>query len=273
LLEGEVPTSFCYGGLGDGNAWNNIYQPVFGLSSVEMNSEEFLNSGKKLPENRFGEDREPWLTYVHAYNLYRAPWFQMFRRQYNQVLREHIRLLPELQSDIDSRVATLEAGRFRISAHVRHPSHALEQPNGQIAGDNLFIQEIRSILSAKGISEKDNDWEVFLATDNALSVQNFQREFGEKVCFIDEVDRASIEQMNQYNSIDQSELLNEGHQIQHLNASKVDSWSWTKAFEVIRDAELLAASDVVLHTVSNVATAVAIMNPNVEMRLCLPGEK
>lgn len=270
-LNGENPTSFCYSRPDQGNLWTLLYEPLYDLSATEMDSVEFLGEGAVAPASDFAEDKEPLLTYVNAFELYRAPWFQGFREQYHDVFRRHVRLLPEFRQQIDTLLPNPSSDVFRISAHVRHPSHAIEQPDGKMAGVDVYSSYVRRILESRGIPESSDRWELFLATDNERSIQNFCDIFGDRVRYVAETERASEENLQSYDSLEQAEAIRAGHQIQHLNATDPGRWSHLKAYEVWRDAELLAASDVVLHAVSNVATAVAFMNPRVEMVFCDPG--
>jgi hypothetical protein len=271
-LGGALPTSYCYSSPEQGNLWNLLYEPLYDLTPEEMNSEEFLSTNAVAPSTAFVEDREPLLTYINAYRLYRAPWFSQFRNQYHDVLRRHVRLLPEFRAQIDRLLPDPNAEIFRISAHVRHPSHAMEQPNGRMAGTDIYAAHVRSILKARGISESSDGWELFLATDNERAIRSFTELFGDHVRFVSETERVSESHLQAYDRLEGKSALAEGHQIQHINASDPQNWNHLKAFEVWRDAELLAASNVMLHAVSNVATAAAFINPRVEMVYCDPGE-
>jgi hypothetical protein len=53
-------------------------------------------------------------------------------------------------------------------------------------------------------------------------------------------------------------------------AAKPSEWSLRLAWEVWRDAEAMAASDVLLHSVTNVATAVSYLSESVQMVYCEP---
>jgi glycosyltransferase involved in cell wall biosynthesis len=269
-LDGKQPTSYCYSQPDQGNLWNLLYQPLYDLSTEEMNSDEFLTNNAVSPSTNFAEDKEPLLTHTNAYQLYRQSWFPHFRQQYHETLRQHVHLLPEFRKEIDRLLPDPASGVFRISAHVRHPSHAMEQPSGRLAGVDEYVSRIREILDEKKIDEKSEEWELFLATDNNRAIRTFSEIFGEHVRFVAETDRVGDEQFDVYDSLDDEKSLQEGHQIQHLNAADRNRWSHLKAFEVWRDAELLAASDVVLHAVSNVATAVAFLNPKARMVFCDP---
>lgn len=269
-LNGEKPTSFCYSKPEDGNLWNLIYLPLPGVTNSEMNDDDFLTSNFDFPETKFVEDREPLLTYTNAYELYKAPWFSDFRKLYNRVLRENVVLRPEFQKELDIHLSRRNTDKFRIAAHVRHPSHAIEQPGGKMAGVAEYCEMISKVLGAEGLTLESDDWEFFVASDNAKSINAFVEIFGEKVNFVKDVDRVEESQIDAFELLDESKQLVEGHQIQHLKAADTSSWTHRNVFEVWRDAELLAASDVLLHSVSNVATAVSFMNPEIKMVFCDP---
>ena len=165
-LEEKNPKSYCYSQPNQGNLWNLLYEPLYDLSPEEMNSDEFLTENAVSPSTNFAEDKEPLLTYTNAYHLYRQSWFPRFRQQYHEMFRRHVRLLPEFREQIDRLLPDPESEVFRISAHVRHPSHAMEQPGGRLAGVDEYASRIREILAEKKIEEKSDEWELFLATDN-----------------------------------------------------------------------------------------------------------
>ncbi|MDH6239005.1 glycosyltransferase [Aurantimicrobium minutum] len=269
-LDGAKPTSFCYSRPEDGNLWNLIYEPLPGLTADELEDEEFLTTNIVFPQTQFVEDREPLLTYVNAFDLYQAPWFSDFRKLYNRVLRSNIRLRPEYQKELDSHLAQIPKDTFRIAAHVRHPSHAIEQPNGKMAGVEEYCDTIDQILVSRGIEPSSDKWEFFVASDNQKSINAFVEVYGERVKYVKDVERVDENQIREFENLNEDDQLVEGHQIQHLKASDYSSWSHRNVFEVWRDAELLAASDVLLHAVSNVATAVSYMNPEIEMVFCNP---
>ncbi|MBO9578712.1 MAG: hypothetical protein J7480_08110, partial [Microbacteriaceae bacterium] len=66
------------------------------------------------------------------------------------------------------------------------------------------------------------------------------------------------------------EQASEGWQLQHLRAADPRSWSPRLAWEVWRDAEAMAAGDVLIHAVSNVATAASYLGPDTRMVYCDP---
>lgn len=261
-------TSFCYGKPSDGNVWLKIFQPLFGYTDAEMNDPEFLYLNASLPRERHNERREPLMTYVHAYKLYGSTDFLYWRRQYHRVFARHVLLQPELEAEIrEFRERNLSAG-FKIAAHVRHPSHAIEQPNAALVQNQAYIARVNTALKRRNIDARSGDWKLFLATDQDSAVRQFEAEFGDHVVCFRDVRRTGLEDDARFQSLSDAEKAKEGHQIQHLMAANPDNWNWRMAWEVIRDAYTLAHCDLLLHVVSNISTAVAYMNPDIELEYC-----
>jgi glycosyltransferase involved in cell wall biosynthesis len=272
LLKGipsGVLESYCYSRPGDGNMWLSLFEAPYGLTDADLNDPEFLRDGAERPETEWNEWKEPLLTYSNAYELYRAPWFHRFRKQYASAVREHVRLRPHLQREIDDFVSGFD-GRYVVAAHVKHPSHSVEQPDGRIASRHEYVEEVRAALTRKGIREGSDDWGVFLATDQDRVVGLFEEEFGDHLIRFGDVARIDQATDAAFDQLDAAEQHASGHQVQHLLASNRDLWSTRLAWEVWRDAEAMAASDVLIHAVSNVATAVSYLGPDVEMIYCEP---
>ncbi len=262
--------SFCYGKPGDGNIWCHLFEPPFGFSDAELNDPAALYRRAVRPVYVHNERREPQMTYVHAYKLYQGRTFAAWRRQYHAVFARHIRLRPNLQRDVDAFAARHFAGRYVIGAHVRHPSHTVEQPGAAIAHEDAYIARIRAELTRRNLGA--DGWTVFLATDQARVVDRFRAEFGDRVACLDGVRRTVAAEDAAYDSLPDAEKGKLGWQLQHLVARDPANWSVDMAREVVRDAWLMARCDMLLHVVSNVSTAVSYMNPELEMVFCAAAE-
>ncbi len=128
--EGRL-TSYCYSNPpGDGNMWLKLFEPLYDLTAAEMEDPAFLADGAfHPPADLHNAGREPLLTHINAYELYRRPpWFPRFRQQYHGILSDHVRLRPELRTELDGRLAPFRDDRLVVAVHVKHPSHAVEQP-------------------------------------------------------------------------------------------------------------------------------------------------
>ena len=264
----EPVRSFCYGQPEDGNLWCHLFEPPFGYSEAELNDPGVLYHRAVQPRNRHNEWREPNITFVHAYRLYSSRNFWAWRRQYGAVLKDQIRLHPALQADIDGFSQRHLDGRFVIGAHVRHPSHTVEQPGAVIAREDVYLRRIEAELARRGVAA--DGWTVFLATDQDRVVDRFKAAFGDRVACLSGVRRTRADEDSAFERLSDAEKHSDGHQLQHLVAADRANWSLDMAREVIRDAWLMARSNVLLHVVSNVSTAVAFINPDVEMVFCSP---
>ncbi|MHC2089587.1 glycosyltransferase [Methylobacterium sp. CM6244] len=267
-LQGTRIMSFCYGRPGDGNIWTRLFEPLHGLTAEQMNDRAILYQGSGDP--LFGGDysKEPFMTYVHAHKLYRSRDFLAWRKQYHTVFNRYIHLLPHLQAEIDCFARDRMSSTFMIAAHVRHPSHTVEQPDHVIAGTEKYIRQIYELLAQRGIQVADPDWGVFLATDQEKVVRSFQEEFGDRVAYFEDVRRTRASEDAAFEKLSDAERNQEGYQLQHLVAASRDQWTTDMAWEVIRDAYCMARCNVLLHVVSNVSTAVSYMNPDTEMVFC-----
>ncbi len=267
----EAPVrSFCYGQPGDGNLWSKLFEPLFGATEQEMNDPRYLYRHAELPTDRHNEAREPTMTYVRAYTLYRSPDFAAFRRQYHRIFAQHVRLRPAHQAEIDAFAAAHLTAPILIAAHVRHPSHTVEQPTGTIAGTDLYIEQVRAAVRQRGGDPAGPGWTVFVATDQERVLHRFRAAFGERAVFFPDARRTRADEDADFDALSPAEQNRDGHQLQHLVAADRAGWSWRMAWEVVRDAHVMARCHALLHVVSNVSTAVSYMNPEIDMVFCDP---
>ena len=263
-------TSFCYGKPSDGNVWLKLFEPVHGSTDTEMNDRDFLYANATFPEARHNEKREPLMTYIHAYKLYQSRDFAAWRRQYHRVFKEHVHLRPHLATEVETFAARALRAKFMIAAHVRHPSHVIEQPNAMMAHNQVYLDRIHQTLRQRNIDARQGDWGVFLATDQDRVVDQFRAEFGDHVVRFTDVRRTRAEEDARFERMSEADRRKEGQQVQHLMAANPENWNARMAWEVIRDAYTLARCHLLLHVVSNISTAVAYINPTIELELCRP---
>ncbi|MEW6712995.1 MAG: mannosyltransferase, partial [Candidatus Riflebacteria bacterium] len=258
--------SFCYAGPSEGNVWGKIFKPLYGLRDSDMDDVDFLYSGSITESDTFNGRREPNLTYVNAARLYESRDFIRFRRMYNSIFSEFIDFNDEIAGQILNFGKHFFGGRYVVAAHVKHPSHIIEQPGGVIAGTEEYISDIEAHLKEKSLWSDPSAWIIFLATDQDVVVEQFRRRFGANVCFYLDVRRTTVEEDTEYSALGEKSRRSEGFQVQHRVAQDPGSWSSRMAVEVVRDAATMAKADVLFHVVSNVSTAVSFMNPKIEMK-------
>ena len=263
-------TSFCYGKFSDGNIWTHLFEPMFGCSVEEMNDVEFLHAQSRPPRMHFNADREPLLTYYHAHDLYRSSDFARFRRQYHDAYRRHVRMLPDLVNSVDALLDERVGSRRLLAAHVKHPSHVTEQPAELMASHTAYFDAIHQYLVDHDIEARSDSWRIFLGTDQAATVAAFASEFGEHVVAFSDARRTTDAEDRRYVATAGDDKGMVGFQVQHLVAASPDNWSTEMARDILRDAASMARAEALFHIVSNVATAVSYMNPDLEMRFVAP---
>lgn len=263
--KGAVPQSFCYGKPEDGNIWTKLYKPLFGLSEHDMQQEEILYDHATRPAHIFNENREPLLTYVNAAQLYEESWFKLLRRQYSRIYNQHIILHDDIQAEVDKFTRREFRDHTIIGAHVRHPSHTVEQPNAVIAHADEYINRINRLAVQRGLERRSDKWRVFLATDQERVVERFRAEYGDRLAIWENARRTTDQEDSVFDNLDSEAKNVDGYQLQHIVARDTRNWSVDMAREVVRDAALMSKCQTLLHVVSNVSTAVSYMNPDIEM--------
>lgn len=260
-------TSFCYGKPSDGNIWLKLFKPLpfWNFAANDYNDDAELYKNAELKDD-YNEGREPWLTYIHPYKLYHSPGFARWRHWYHLYLATYVHLQDHINNKIESIYEQNLRGYKIISAHIRHPSHGMEQPGARMPTVDLYCTLIREIQAREGLTPHNS--RIFLATDQDNVVNRLKAEFGDMVVFSADAARTSKADDEHFNSLSQAERLQEGFQIQHLTAANPDYWSTKMAEEVIVDTYLLAKGDYFVHVTSNIATAVAFINPSIKMIYC-----
>ncbi len=256
---------FCYGRPEDENIWLKLFEPLYGLSDEEMNDDKLLYANATVDPVDWNAAREPLLTHKYAYTMYKADWFQNWRRLYHDYYTRYISLRPAYQAEMDKFYRD-NAGCFRIGVHVRHPTHAKEQPKGVISGTQTYIDYVRREIEQRGLGRKD--WRVFVATDQERVIKQFKAEFGEHVVYFKDIRRTTLQQDRDYDRLSAKEQAADKYGVQHRAASDRSTWSTELAWEVIRDCMALANCHVMIHITSNISTAAAYMNPDLEMVYC-----
>lgn len=260
-------TSFCYGTPQDGNLWLKLFEPLpyreYGEADYE--DDAVLYRGAELKDD-FNQDSEPWLTYIHAYKLYKSTGFRRWRQWYHAHLCSHVRLRAHLRTRIEAFHDEHLRGRTVICAHIRHPSHGIEQPGARMPTVELYCEKIRTLMGERGLTPLST--RLFLATDQESVVEQVAAEFGDMVVYSPGVRRTTSEHDRRFAGLDEAERMREGHQIQHLTAADPSKWGLRMAEEVILDAYLLARGDYFIHVTSNIATAVSFINPRIRMIYC-----
>ncbi len=177
------------------------------------------------------------MTGLHAYRMYKRG--SSWRELYGRAFAAHVHVREELR-ERTTELWRDGAGRRNVGVHYRHPEHSHECPR-DIPAMDAFIARTRAIIAGERSAS------VVLATDVSEAVDRFRDAFGERLLVQPDVARAAA------------------------GATQYE-WDAPTGIEMGRqaliDALLLARCDVLVHTTSNLATAVGYMNPRLRMVYC-----
>ena len=259
--------SYCYSTDDSKNIWLDLFEQLpYEASCIELYENNSLMYSNSVIRDDFNSEKEPNLTYKHAYHLYKSPDFQQWRRKYNYFYKKYVKNKKHLQEKIDSFVTENFDNKFKIAVQVRHPSHVIEQHNSSLAGLNDYIAIIEKILVEKKLL--NSDFVIFVASDQDSVIKFFTDKYGKNVTYMKNITRLSVADDKRFSLLDSTEKFQVGHQVQHIAAKNRDMRGVHMAEEVIIDANIVSACDVFIHVTSNVATAVSYMNPSLEMIYC-----
>ena len=250
-------TSYCYAGIDEGNVFYELFE-----STEKFDNPESFNSIGKSPDLLFAHSpnfsADPYLTYVWQDQLYRSSGFDQWRLAMNETLGE---LTPQryLLDQVDEVFKRVKDEDYVIGVHVRHPSHAKEQPGLQLASVENYLEITKELFAEKSMHNKRVF--IFIASDQDVVISKFITEFGDRVlCFIG-LNRVSISQSKAFDNLPRRKQIFDGHQIQHIRAADETLWSKRLAEDVIMEAWALSRSQILVHSTSNVATAALYINP------------
>jgi len=232
IEKGRKFNAFFYGTHKDGNIWEHFFEQ---LSFPPCSS---------IIRKKTSSYRDYSITGSYAYNLYTsgAGW----RQQYHSAFKKYIRIKPHILQEVEQIYSRYLAGKYCIGVHIRNEAHKCEQPDGQMPPLEHYMAEITHII----FSKKD-EVKIFLATDVEEYVARFRNVFGEKVITQTDVIRLQEPPINPENQII----------YQYDPNLKL-------AEDVLKDCLLLAKCNVLIHRVSNIATAVGYINPSISMIYC-----
>jgi hypothetical protein len=180
------------------------------------------------------------MTGLHAYRMYKrgSGW----RTAYGRAFAAHVHVREELRRRVDELWGEVGGSSRSVGVHFRHSGHSHECPR-EIPSIDVVIDRTRRQLRG------DSSAVVVLATDVREAVDSFRDAFGDRLLVQPDVARAPAADTQYDWGLPPCVALGE---------------------QALIDALLLARCEVLLHTTSNLATAVGYMNPRLRMIYCEP---
>jgi glycosyltransferase involved in cell wall biosynthesis len=254
-------TSFCYGKPEDGNIYFKLFDASQQFDKNRLEIESIIDKSMKV--HSFNASADPNLTFINADKLYRSAGFANWRKSMHSSMG-NLHPNKNVQNRLQRAFHEVSSDAYIVGMHVRHPSHAIEQPDSQIALAADYIRIAEQLIKTESLRNPGRELKIFLATDQESVKNQFENSFGTDLLTISGVARLPHAESMKFERMDIESQLREGHQIQHLNAKNSEKWSLSLAEDVISDVWGLAKCQTLVHSVSNVATAVLFVNPQIE---------
>lgn len=227
----EATDHFPYGKPGDGNIWEHFFEPIP------------TPSNPAWPEVETSFSADLLISGLQSHYAYKGGggW----RKKYHSAFRKYIRVRPRILAKVDEFHAANMAGRYVIGIHVRNQGHKIEYITGEAPGFGTYAARVR-----KEIAHCNREWVIFLATDVEEVIGQFKEAFDGRVVLQPGVMRLCGRQTGE-----------NGQQLHHQNPNR----DLKLGEDVLIDCLLLSKCDVLIHTISNVATTAGYINPRMKM--------
>lgn len=219
-------SAFRYGDAIGENIWEIFFEPI---------------SGKTPAAEAVVQDLyiDFTMTGAGAHLMYLKADFQSIRNRYGQTFAQFVRVRSEILAEAEQIFAGLMDGYFCIGVHKRHRLHCVEDFYLQSVPVSNIIDTIRQIMPST------DKVRIFLATDEEEAIAAFSEAFGDRLIYQAQAMRSPAAASQEI----------------HWNREYRGSYL---AKQVLMDALLLARCQILVHGVSNVSTAVLMMNPQMQ---------
>jgi hypothetical protein len=228
-------TQFPYGAPGDGNLWNQFFEP---LPFIANPATRYQNRDLWQIDHGgmcFDTFRAWGKRACRLYAINSQPW----RQKYHAIYKKYVRPRDSIKERVDSFCGRYLNQPNCVGVHIRHAGHSVEQIDKQVYGVPHFVAAIRQQYGQRVPT-------IFLATDQEDVIQQMRGEFGAAVVFQENVRRV---------------VGGDGQQLHFDQTGSVELGA-----DILSDALLLARCKQLIHVTSNVASAVGFINPQIEMR-------
>jgi uncharacterized protein (TIGR03032 family) len=216
-------SAFRYGDAIGENIWEIFFEPI----------SDAVSATEAVVQDRYIDFT---MTGAGAHLMYLGKDFPSLRNRYGQIFAQFVRVKSEILAEAEQIFAALMDGYFCIGVHKRHQLHRVEDFYLQPVPIANIIDTICKIMPATPKVR------IFLATDEEDAIAAFSEAFDERLIYQAQAARSPAT----------------AQQEMHWNREHRGSYL---AKQVLMDALLLARCQVLVHGVSNVATAVLMMNP------------
>jgi hypothetical protein len=243
------------------NCWFDYFEPVeFFANDTTHISQEYLKlprySGEQGPEEFRIPDKTKQLLKGDKET------FKQWRINVHKFFKTFVKFKPEIVDSVNE-IWDDNFGDSQniIGIHYRHPSHFIE--SGKIYLEDYF-SKIDTILKEHPRSK------IFLASDSQFGIYSFVERYGNRVFYIQDIDRLSMAEFLQWafgladGKADHVGFINgKGYELHHKRVGKIDNKKMTT--DLLKEVLCLSRCNQIINNISNIPLAISYINPEVEI--------
>ena len=243
------------------NCWFDYFEPVeFFANDTTHISQEYLKlprySGEQGPEEFRIPDKTKQLLKGDKET------FKQWRINVHKFFKTFVKFKPEIVDSVNE-IWDDNFGDSQniIGIHYRHPSHFIE--SGKIYLEDYF-SKIDTILKEHPRSK------IFLASDSQFGIYSFVERYGNRVFYIQDIDRLSMAEFLQWafgladGKADHVGFINgKGYELHHKRVGKTDNKKMTT--DLLKEVLCLSRCNQIINNISNIPLAISYINPEVEI--------
>lgn len=258
-MNGNKNEHFCYWTQND-NCWFDYFEPVKFFDNDDAHLTDTYKSfmkhrGEIAPtEFRIPRDTHSLIKDTERFNR----WRHDIHSFYSQYIKYNSEILDKVNNFWNTNINN---SYKTIGVHYRHPSHFIE--SGKVYLEQYF-DKIDIIL------KENPNTQIFLATDSNFGLYAFKEKYGNKIKYINDVERLSMTEFLHWcfsladGKADDVGFINgTGYELHHKRVKEPDNRKLT--IDLLTEVLCLSKCDYLVHTTSNVALAISYMNPNLEL--------
>lgn len=243
------------------NCWFDYFEPVeFYPGDDTHRTNKYLNLPRYCGDQSSEEFRIPTKTKALLKNDYQK--FQEWRDFVHNIYIEKIKIQQSILNEIDNFWnSSFNTDINIIGVHYRHPSHFIES-------GKVYLEEYFNIIDA--ILSQHPDSKIFLASDSQFGIFAFLEKYGNKVCYIKDIDRLSMSEFLHWcfglaeGSADHVGFINgKGYELHHSRIDRSDNKKMT--IDLLKEVLCLSKCNQLINTISNISLAISYINPKIEM--------
>lgn len=245
------------------NCWFDYFEPlVFYPDDKTHTNDEYLKLSRYSGEQGPDEFRLPQKTKELLTGD--KEQFKKWRKAVHPFFSAYIKLKSDILTEINNVWANnFPQGTNVIGVHYRHPSHFIE--SGKVYLEDYFTK-IDKILEEQPLSK------IFLASDSQFGIYSFIEKYGDKVVYLQDIDRISMSEFLHWSFSladgrpDEVGFINgKGYELHHKRIKDENNNNKKMTIDLLKEVFLLSRCNHLINSISNIPLAISYINTEIEI--------